>query len=115
MATMSALKWPYDDRSFALAVDRLAKEGNSLASKFYVSDGPLGRKSHEFREIRTLLHASLLISYDSVDNDYFNVRVGGRVAKVLFERAEATEDEKKEAVAILQAHLEEYSKSRRMS
>lgn len=107
MGELGARKWPYYDRDFAVAAKRLGQEGNSLAAGFYVANGPLGMQSHEFREMRSLLHQATLISYDSLDQHTFNVRVSPRTARELFRRTEATEQEKVEATALLLAHWSE--------
>lgn len=104
IADLPAKKWPYHDRSFAIAVARQASAGNDLAAKFQVTSGPTGFQSYEFREIRSLMHQATLISYDSWDNDFFRVRVSPRASKILLDRNKASDLERRQARDLLLAH-----------
>jgi hypothetical protein len=106
MARSGATKWPSSRRAFAAAVKKLreAEPRNRLAAQFYITVGPAGPDSDEFREILTLMHSATLISYDSVETNWFNVRVGRRGANVIVNRTQATDEELRAFTELLKEH-----------
>lgn len=105
MADLGATKWPCSTRSFALAVDD-TKATNPTAAKFFVVHGSTGRYCHDFRALQGILHQATLISYDSIDDERFNVRISKRGVEALYKRLHATASEKAEVRALLLAHWE---------
>lgn len=107
VADLGARYWSDDSRAFARAADRLAKEGNELAARFWVANTMVGADSHEFREMVSMLHFSALISHNSQHWDRMYLEVSPRVTRHLIERAGATPQELEDARALMLAHWQE--------
>ncbi len=106
LSRLPARYWPDDPYAFARVVKRFQPE-NSVANRFWVSNGPLGSTCHDFIEIRSLMHTATLISYNSQHDDRFYIEISPRGAGHLLRRINATQLESEEMRTILLAHWQE--------
>jgi hypothetical protein len=110
MAAISLLgheTWPDKSRDFAATAKRLAQEGNTFASKFWVTENAAGYHAPDYREILSLMHSATIIEYGSQRTDTFRVLISSRGARHLLRRMDASEAEIADAKTFLLAHWEE--------
>jgi len=102
VCAMAALKpqerWPMDNRSFSQAVDKLAAEGNSIATNIHVYHGLSGRHCPDFKEMLSFARSSGLIDYLS-SYQQLVLNVGGRALREHLEDFDEKEVEAAKALA----------------
>jgi hypothetical protein len=71
--------WRMDVRSFALTVERLAKDGNVYAKLFQVYDGMTGKSCHDFHQLMTTAYTAGLVAFLAPEFKHFVVTIPGRL------------------------------------
>ncbi len=94
-------RWPMDNRSFALAVDKEKERGSTLAGRIPVYNGVAGRHCPDFDGALSYALHACLIEYLSPSYTQMVLNAGPRTVRQLLR--DVLEEEINEAKALVQA------------